>query len=238
MRQIPKYLLVGSGRLAQHLSRYFHFSKLEFCNWSRSANNFSQLEEFLEQSDVVILAINDDAIENFIQRNPILKNKILVHCSGCLSLENVIGIHPLMSFGDELYDDTIYKKITFTIDSSVEDFKKYFPTFINPAFFINKKEKPYYHALCVMSGNFTTIIWSKLFQALEARFSIPKESAFAYLKSIESNLTADYKKALTGPLARGDKQIINKNLAALDGDNFLPIYKAFVNLFGEKNECK
>lgn len=236
MGQIPKYLIIGSGRLAQHLSQYFYLSDLKFKNWSRSSHNSYQLEIFLKSSDIIILAISDDSIEGFIKQNPVITNKTLIHCSGCLSFKDVIGVHPLMSFSKELYDYNTYQDISFTIDSNLDDFKKIFPTFKNAFYVIPKEHKPYYHALCVMSGNFTTIIWSKLFRELESRFNIPKEASFSYLKVITNNLLSDYKKSLTGPLARRDMKTINLNLTALNKDSFLPIYQAFVNSFGVSDE--
>jgi hypothetical protein len=112
MRQIPRYLIIGSGRLAGHLSHWLRLNNLEFYSWSRSGNSYLQLEEFANQSDVAILAISDNYIEDFIQQTPAISNKALIHCSGCLSLDNAIGLHSLMSFGYKLYDDEIYKKIT------------------------------------------------------------------------------------------------------------------------------
>jgi predicted short-subunit dehydrogenase-like oxidoreductase (DUF2520 family) len=233
VRQIPNYLIIGSGRLARHLAHYFQLCEIKFHNWSRSNHNISQLEEFLKLSEVIILAINDDSVKLFIQQYPILTTKTLIHCSGCLKFDNFIGIHPLMSFGNELYQHNTYKKISFIIDSSLEDFKKYFSTLRNPVHFIPKDEKAYYHALCVMSGNFTTIIWSKLFKELESRLNIPKEAAFTYLNSIALNLQINHRDALTGPLIRGDSKTINQNLAALENDSFLPIYQTFIKILGE-----
>lgn len=232
MRQIPRYLIIGSGRLAQHISHYLYLNNLKFSNWFRSKHNFNQLKKFVESNDIIILAISDDAIENFINQNPIITNKILIHCSGCLSFENAIGIHPLMSFGNELYDYNTYKNISFIIDFKLDDFREMFPVFKNQVYVISRDKKAYYHALCVMSGNFTTILWSKLFKELESKFNIPKEAAFSYLSSIVNNLLLDHKNSLTGPIARGDEKTIKLNLAALKEDNFFSIYQAFVKVFG------
>ena len=108
-----------------------------------------------------------------------------------------------------------------------------FQEFIMRSYEDAKDEKAYYHALCVMSGNFTTIIWSKLFKELESRLNIPKEAAFTYLNSIALNLQINHRDALTGPLIRGDSKTINQNLAALENDSFLPIYQIFIKILGE-----
>ena len=36
MRQIPRYLIIGSIRIAQHTSYYLHLNTLKFSNWYRS----------------------------------------------------------------------------------------------------------------------------------------------------------------------------------------------------------
>ena len=227
MRQIPKYGIIGSGRLKSHLSHYFLLSNIPFNTWSRKENSSTELENFTDKSDVIILLIKDDAIEEFIDQNPIIKSKILVHFSGSLTTSKAVGMHPLMSFSEKLFELEAYQKIVFITEELV-DFKQIFPSLMNQSYSIRKEDKAYYHALCVMSGNFTSILWAKLFSELETKLKIPKESAFAYLNSIRDNLIHDYKNALTGPLIRKDIKTINRNLAALEKDSFLPIYKAFL----------
>ena len=78
----------------------------------------------------------------------------------------------------------------------------------------------YYHALCVMAGNFSTMLWLKLFDELERRFDIPASAAYPYLARVAANLVADGHQALTGPLARGDTQAVSANLKALERDPY------------------
>ena len=73
-------------------------------------------------------------------------------------------------------------------------------------------ERPYYHALCVMAGNFSTILWVKLFDELQHRFGIPASAAHPYLARVAANVMADADRALTGPLSRGDAKTIATNL--------------------------
>jgi predicted short-subunit dehydrogenase-like oxidoreductase (DUF2520 family) len=234
MRQIPRYLIIGSGRLGAHLSHYFKLSGIDFNAWSRSSS--IRLEELAQASDVILLAIKDDAIVDFIDQHPEIQDKVLVHCSGSLAIEEAFGMHPLLSFGDKLYDLRTYQSFPFVIDFKVSDFKQYFPTILNPVYFIPKEQKAYYHALCVMSGNFTTVLWCKLFKELEERLGIPKQAACPYLESIMNNLISDHTKALTGPLVRGDRATINKNLDALKADSFLPIYQAFITSWTHEHQ--
>ena len=227
MRQIPKYGIIGSGRLKGHLSNYFSLSNIPFNTWSRKENSLQELEIFTDKSDIILLLIKDDAIDAFINQNPIIQSKKLIHFSGSLTTEKAAGMHPLMSFSKKLFELETYQKLVFITEEEV-DFKQIFPSLKNQSYSIKKEDKAYYHALCVMSGNFTSILWAKLFTELERKLDIPKEAAYSYLDSICMNLIDDYKCALTGPLIRKDTRTINCNLTALINDSFLPIYEAFL----------
>ena len=71
-----------------------------------------------------------------------------------------------------------------------------------------------------MSGNFTTILWLKLFKELKSNFNISKETAFSYLNSIVSNLFLHYKCSLIAFIARGDEKTLKFNLAEIKEDNY------------------
>lgn len=229
------YTIVGNGRLAKHLIRYFGLAKMKLLSWNRATGNHDDLLKCFELSDVTILAIKDDSIIGFIESNPILKKKPLIHCSGSIYTDTALGMHPLFSFADQLCDYETYQQIPFIVDNDTQKFKQLFPTLKNTCHQIPKENKPLYHALCVLSGNFTTILWSKFFDELQTQFNLPKEVAFPYLKSIMNNLTSNYKTALTGPLSRQDKITIDKNIAALDGNGFAEVYKAFVQATQSKS---
>ena len=49
-----------------------------------------------------------------------------------------------------------------------------------------------------------------------------------------TNIAADAKQALTGPLARNDTNTITANLAALTGDAYQQVYQAFVTAYQEE----
>ena len=232
MGQIPTYGVIGSGRLAHHLIHYFTCLDLDLITWSRKHNTVVDLQKLAQKADVILVLINDDAIEDFIHTHPFLKEKTLVHCSGRLGTKLAKGVHPLMSFGPDLYDLQTYQQLTFVVDADA-DFKQLFPAINNRFYPLSNEHKAYYHALCVMGGNFTTILWAKLFQEFEKRLKIPKEAAYPYLDVISHNLKTDYRSALTGPVARGDHKTIEAHLAVLSQDGFLPIYRSFVDMMGE-----
>lgn len=243
MRQVPQknYLLIGGGKLARHLQFYFSSLGLSLAHWSRNQENnnqissskqcYERLKTLSGQSDIILLAISDSSIEPFVKQNSFLKNKTLVHFSGCLTIDGILGVHPLMTFSEKLYDADFYKSISFITDESSEKFQTIFNGLPNPVFQVSKQEKAFYHSLCVMSGNFTVLLWNKLFSELNNKFQVPKEAALPYFEAIQRNILENHEKALTGPLARGDQQTITKNLAALENDPFEAVYKGFVETY-------
>lgn len=230
MRQVPQeinYLLVGDGRLAKHLHFYFESLGLSLSFWNRKQPTADLQIKSLD-ADVILLAIKDDAIQSFIDEHSFLKQETLVHFSGSLSLDGVYGAHPLMTFSQHLYEIDRYKKMSWVIDFSKEKFADLFPQLSNPVHEISSEKKALYHSLCVMGGNFTVLLWQKLFSDLENRIGVSPTAAEEYLKAICENIITHPQTALTGPISRNDQITIQKNLNALEGDPYQDIYKDFV----------
>jgi hypothetical protein len=313
MRQVPKFLIIGNGRLARHLAHYFSLLKIKsVVQWDRS-QPVPRLVELATGSSHILLAIKDDAIEPFIDAHltdvavcehvkalnagfagmqanlstqtvremqgamkffiehhgdkranlkPIahvskaidalpaagtvgmrklsekievlkkgLRKNIKIHFSGSLVTRKAYGAHPLMTFGPELYSLEKYLGIPFVVDEKAPLFSDLLPGLHNPNVRLSEKQKAKYHALCVMAGNFSCILWQKLFDSLGEEFDIPPHTADMYLRQQTDNLLTNYKGALTGPLARGDSTTIERNIDALGGDPFKKIYEAFVEAY-------
>ena len=239
MRQVPTsaappFGIVGNGRVARHLQQYFTLLGLPVSVWSRSGPGPSP-PEALAPCQTILVLIPDDEIVGFIDAWPVLREKRLVHCSGCLVTGVAEGAHPLMTFGPTLYDLAAYRAIPFVLDAGGTSFSTLLPGLPNPSFTIPAADRPYYHALCVTAGTFSTMLWVKLFDELEGRFGIPASAAHPYLARTAANLAADADAALTGPLARGDAQTIAANLRALEGDPYHAVYAAFKKVYEERS---
>ncbi len=234
MGQVPdvNYLLIGGGRLARHLHFYLRSLDLNLQTWTRR-EPASELKLKLGMASHVLLAIPDREIETFIQAQLKSFNGIVVHFSGALATPLAKSAHPLMTFSDQLYSPEKYRAIPFIIEDSSE-FSNVLPGFPNTSFKISADKKALYHAYCVMSGNFTTLLWEKFFSDLKVELGIPASAAEAYLKQIAANLVevaeGNASTVVTGPLVRGDLETVNKNLEALDKnfDRYAGIYRAFV----------
>ncbi len=230
---MPKYLIVGDGRMATHFNHYLTQRNLPVRQWSRRKGNESSLRlKALDHhsGDVILLLIRDDAIFSFIEQRPWLayEGRQLVHFSGSLVTPPAIGCHPLMTFGESLYDLATYEAIPFIAERGRARFEELFPELPNPHHVIDPELKPLYHSLCVMSGNFTVLLWQKMFKELETRLGVPRSAALPYLRQIARNLETDPARALTGPIQRKDFQTLARNQAALAGDPFQIVFESFV----------
>ena len=227
----PNIVLIGDGRLARHLRRYFDELNLNHAIWSRrlEAAKCCPALEVLVQSDTrALLAISDRAVEPFIRSHPELRKAVRVHFSGRLASSLAIGAHPMFSFAGTFYDRELYERIPFVIDQGSPPLASLVPGLPNPCFFIEPERRERYHALCVLAGNFTTLLWRKFFFEIEKELGTPREQALPYLESITRGLSGTGP-PLSGPLSRGDQTTLHRNLEALKGDPFEQVYRAFVS---------
>lgn len=235
MRQVPTVGtspigVVGDGRVARHFLHYLNLLSLPSRAWARRPPGSGPVDA-LASCRTVALLIPDAEIIPFIDAWPSLRHKRLVHFSGSLVTDAAEGAHPLMTFGDGLYDLETYRRIPFILQAGATPFCEILPGLPNPSFTIPARDRAYYHALCVMAGNFSTMVWQKLFEELQGRFRIPASAAHPYLMQMTANIVADARTALTGPLVRHDAETIAANLTALEGDPFHEIYAAFVRAY-------
>lgn len=239
MGQVPEkatfYGIVGNGRVSRHMQAYFKALQVPFQLWSRKAANIDPVALFSGCHTLLVL-LKDSAIQDFILSHPKLQQKQLVHFSGCLSIPEAQSAHPLMSFGPELYELETYQKIPFICEAGKAPFKELFPHLPNPHYIISAEQKPLYHSLCVLAGNGSALLWSKLLADFEEKLGLPHQTAFLYLQKVCENLQHNYQSALTGPMVRNDQETIQKNLAALEGDAYQKVYQALVQAYEAKHE--
>lgn len=236
MRQVPKYLLVGNGRVARHMACYFDFLGISYTQWHRGMSE-DMLAAHAHAASHILLLIRDDAIADFAQFHLSGIDALKVHFSGVLNVNGVYGAHPLMTFGPDLYTREKYETIPFVVEQGAPAFADLLPGLPNAHAVIAAKDKAKYHALCAMAGNFSCLLWQKLMHDFEHEFGLPAQTAQAFLRQQTENLLADYQSALTGPLMRGDNATLSKHMHALKDDPFGEVYQSFINAYRvqEKN---
>jgi len=233
---VPDILLIGDGRLAGHLARYLKQLGVPHAAWSRrllAERRCSQLDTLVHCGTRALLAISDGAIEPFIASHPELLRAVRVHFSGRLVTPMAIGAHPLFSFAGTFYERELYERIPFVIDLDAPPLAYLIPGLPNPSFFIDPERRPRYHAVCVLAGNFTTLLWRKLFFELDCEIGLAREQALPYLESVMRGLMGAGA-PLSGPLSRGDGDTLQRNLEALEGDPFEGVYRSFVAAYEQQ----
>ena len=237
MGQVPGAVtpigVVGSGRLARHFLHYLQLLGIPACTWSRREAQPDPVAA-LAGCHTVLLLIRDDQIVPFIEAWPGLQRFRLVHCSGSLVTNAAEAAHPLMTFGLDLYEADIYRRMPFILEQGRTPFDELLPGLPNPWFTISRRDRPLYHALCVLAGNGSTLLWQKLFAEFERRLGLPPSAAQPFLMQITANLVRDPANALTGPLSRGDLGTISTNLSALEGDPFQAVYRSLARTYEER----
>ena len=222
--QGASYLIVGSGRLATHLSYYFSLLDIKFLTWKRK-EDFKKLQDHLVLKPIVLLAISDSALLQFYDENLADHMLPVVHFSGALSTSKMISCHPLMTFGKTLYSIDTYKSIFFAV-TGTETVQDILPALPNSSFKLKAEDKALYHALCVLSAAGAQKIWSQSENILTS-LGVPPKAFSPYVKQIAENYVASGSQALTGPWTRGDEKTISQNLTALSykSDSLHQVYK-------------
>ena len=151
--------------MARHMSHYLSLVDLDVRRWSR--RDGQDLHTALADADVVLILIRDGAIAEFTERHgSFLSDRTAVHFSGNDTVPGVAGVHPLCTFGPDLYDFDTYTSVPFICEAEGPPFAEVFPTLPNRSFVIPGDRKQLYHAAAVLAGNFSTALWLKLFQTL------------------------------------------------------------------------
>jgi hypothetical protein len=235
MRQVPgkaSLLLIGDGRLANHLHHYLKLSRLEVARWSRKGNSQSELGPLLGVCDRVLLAISDGAIEGFVREYRTDPAHTWVHFSGGTVVKGAWSVHPLCTFSGAPYELETYKAIPFLVEREGPSLEELIPGLENPSLSLPGSSKPLYHALCVTAGNFTQLLWLHFFQAFEDNFGISSEFCLPFMRQTFLNLERnDVENVATGPIARQDRETIKKNIKALRGakmDPLADVYESFL----------
>ncbi|MGN0558192.1 MAG: Rossmann-like and DUF2520 domain-containing protein [Acutalibacteraceae bacterium] len=241
---------IGAGKVGVTLAKYF--SERNVCvsglydknyrdaAWASRfilAECFSSAQMTVQNSDIIFITVNDNAISGVWQEIKALpiENKIICHCSGALSSEVFDGIegkggygislHPLFAVNSKENSYKELSKAMFTVEGSekgIEKIKKLFENFDNHLQIISKEQKVLYHAAAVFASNLVTAavhISSELLRACGFDKEQAKNGLMPlFLNNCENIASSGFENALTGPVERNDTETVKKHLDVLKGD--------------------
>lgn len=241
--------IIGTGAVGESLGRYFlqkgqvvtgYFSKTRphLLEVSKRTGIFphESLEDLVLSSDLIIIAVNDDAIE--MASNQIkacfnsLTGKIFIHTSGVHGSEvlhmlkdigaSTLSLHPLQSFADVENALNIIPKTMFSVEGDLSpEIKDWLEELEIKFFQIPGAYKVNYHMAAVIVSNylvsvldfgtrqFTSLGYSQEF-ALDALWPLIEGT----VQNVRNHGTTQ---ALTGPIDRGDISTVGKHLNILSG---------------------
>lgn len=201
------------------------------------ARAYEDLSVMVGACDVIFITTNDDSIKdisNKLSEEELVKEgQIVIHMSGSHSsgiLENLkksgcatYSLHPLQSFASvessvEKLEDTV-----FTLEGCQRDMHKVesiLEKTQNRYFKIDADSKTLYHAgACVISNYLVTLMDFGL--SFFDYIGIKEKDAFAALKPLVEGTIGNIgglgcKKALTGPIARGDIETLKRHVGEIE----------------------
>lgn len=250
MRQVPTpagrpahHLLVGNGRVSRHFARYFSELGLSFEAWRTPRSfpadffrEFRATHVWILVSDRAIAEVSErirSGLAEFAPTFPEESAPQFLHTSGAASFPDLLGAHPLMTFGTVLYDLEAYRRIPFVVE---DRFDGRLPGealggLPNLAVYLRPESRALYHSLVSVAGNFPALLWADVFTRFENELGLSRDLLAPYLFRTLANVLSSGEEALTGPLVRGDVSTLKSHREALAGTPLSPIYQAFEDFF-------
>ena len=204
-----------------------------------SSCQYISLGELCEASDIIFITTNDSEIEQtcaeLCKGTGLRRNQILLHMSGALSIDvlkcakelgcHTFSLHPMQAFAD-IENALMALPNTFFSIEGLEDGDDRINLLLkamgNPYFVISSDSKALYHAAaCIFSNHLVTLMeqglrcFDKIGIERDKGFEAVLPLILSTLNNIKQMGTAA---ALTGPIARGDGQTVEKHVASLERD--------------------
>lgn len=217
--------LIGQGKVGTALSNFLQVTGI----------NYEILKKVPEnKSGILFLAVSDSAVKQLVEET-LRKNPEIfaVHFSAATHFENerVFLLHPYSSINKK----TELNQTLFTLwgeKSPVfeEMLKKTGLNFV----YCGRNPDQLYHASAVMSGNFTQFFAVHALRLLKSS-GLSKEVSEKLVRQLVTssldNIFRDGVKGITGPAARGEKEVLLNEINALSEND-----EGFAKLFRAVNE--
>lgn len=261
---------IGAGRVGCSVGKYLSIHGVKVAGYySRSDDSARWAAEFtgslaygerkdcVDASDILFLAVPDDAIEEVWRemRSCRLEDKVICHFSGmCTSavftnigIKNAHGasLHPMFAFDSREHAYKQLEGVGFTVEGDVEAvraLRELLEPIGNPVLEIERRQKAKYHAAASILSNHVAAVLHCGYQLLEeAGFDEEEARAFSkalVLGNVEHIADRGAVAALTGPIERGDIGTVQQHLQVLDAEQeemYRFLGKRLIRLAAQKN---
>lgn len=241
-----KVVLIGAGNVACHLAYEFLASKNiqlvqiynrnldrieNFKSVTKITNNLSKLED----ASIYIIAISDNAISEFSKKLN-LKNKLVVHTSGAMNLNDLKStsnkgvFYPLQTFSKNKKIN--FSKVPICIEAENKEdvllLAKLANKIKSPFYNVNSEKRGKLHVAAVFVNNFTNHLYG-IGQDICNEEKLPFDILIPLIKETSAKIeNLSPKDVQTGPARRNDTKTIEKHLNLLT-KNQQEIYRLLSN---------
>lgn len=199
----------------------------------------------LPAADIIVLAVNDQALPSVVDQlaatGPV-EQGIVVHLSGATPVAvlaplkalgyAIAAAHPARSFSNEAMTQQDFQGTWVAYEGDQAAYAtvaSLFTALGAQLFMLNTENRPLYHAGTVIASNFLPLIMQSASQCLQSA-DISAEQARAILAplmqgTIENIVEIGPSKAMTGPITRGDVEVITRQLQSLPDDTTKALYR-------------
>jgi len=201
-------------------------------------------QEVLDSTDLIFITTPDDAIERVCSELDWHSGRSVVHCSGAHSVDilahaaqqgaAVGSFHPLQTFASVEQAVQNLPGSTFGLEAEgplLSTLRELTALLDGTPVLLGPGDKVLYHAAAVLASNYM-VTQVKLALDLWREFGVsPEEATGALLPLLQGTLnnirTVGLPGCLTGPIARGDLDTIERHLVALQDRNpsLLAVYR-------------
>lgn len=252
-----KVTLVGTGTVSTHLLKVF--SKADgvgvlqvipsrgdtLSKVLNAAPRQNNGDHKVEQPDIYIIAVNDDAISSVSEQFTKSK-RLIVHTSGSVSMDTLpTGVrkgifYPLQTFSKEKKVD--FKTIPIGIEADkredLELLRKLASSISESVYEISSKQRSSLHLAAVFVNNFTNHLFqiaNEICDDNEVSFDILKPLITETVQKINSLSPIE---AQTGPAKRNDDKTIEKHLKQLKSEIHKDVYRILTKSIKETHGKK
>ncbi len=240
--------ILGGGNVATHLAKIFlnssdvvlqqiynrHLDKIiEFKDATDIIDDLSLLQE----ADIFIIAISDDAVYNFSKKLSRFKNTLIAHTSGSVDINELQVLrkgvfYPFQTFskGKKQMD---FNHIPILVEANSKNDKKLLTklakSISDNIMFANSEQRMGLHIGGVFVANFVNHLYFQGQQLLKSQH-LPYELLKPLILEVaQKAVEMSPKEAQTGPAMRNDRAIINKHIDFLKDEQQKEIYKLLTN---------
>jgi predicted short-subunit dehydrogenase-like oxidoreductase (DUF2520 family) len=196
---------------------------------------YGSVGELAAACDVIFVTVPDGAIKDVWAslKKTGLSGKCVCHCSGALSSRvfdgadrlgaAALSVHPLAAVNSKWDSHKYMSDVSFTVEGegpAAESMRAFLRSLGNPAEIIADDRKELYHAGAVFLTNFVVALVNAGTELLSAcgpdKDFIREASRRLFFTNAENIYASDAISALTGPVERGDAEIVKRHLACLE----------------------